>query len=251
MSFIKGSRLEILVILLTLFSMFFYFYKNYTMVNLKKYLYYFLIIIIIFLLWQEGRNVVTFYLLTGEINLDLFKFKDLSNSEFSTGYISGLILDYNKNSINTFYSYFDMFPFIPSSFLESFGITKPLSLTEQISVFQTVRPLNPMYTTTLPIDIYFSSGIFVFMIFILFLYVGIYVGIYVLQNRLPMFGIMFNFIIILNIYFIFRLELVNSFGKIYRDVFLLIIAYCMYLVIISFFRYFLRRKEVFEKSNIN
>lgn len=250
---LMGVRLNIIVLLLGLFFVLYtstlvVFNKKHNKVfnskfwyNNKKKILVFTFIAFLFFGWYTFQRANVRSTLIGE-SIDFNKVNYVSllfPSEFSTGYVPGLIMmNRGWNTLGPPYWQ----KFFPSSVLALLGVEQSMTVAKELAWNLHGLGRAPVYTITLPIDIYLgtSSMVLIFVVGSL-----IYLVFWKLLSSLSKkgyWGTCFSALIFLNLFYVIRVEAANWFPRIWQSSAILFITWLTYLL--------LSRIEVREQRNL-
>lgn len=238
-TFVMGIRLNILVLLLSLFSVLYSndikIYKKggitrvvsqFWLKNKRKLVFGVVLVFILFSWYTFQRTNIRNALVGGALEIkNVSLVSMLFPGEFGTGYVPGLIsLNNNYNSLGSSY----WLKFIPGRVKSFIGMDMSNTVAKDLAWNLHGKGRAAVYTITLPIDIYVATNnVFMIIVISSILYFIFWTISNSIHNK-TIWSTSLNSIIILNIYYVIRVEASNWFPRFWQSISIFLITMLVY-----------------------
>lgn len=237
-----GTTLQILLVVLGKIFILFAYKREYLLSKKKFVIFSLFTLATVFISIQNYRDVISSSL-SQDINLfSLFQFPDLSRFETITGYIPGLVLLSDSGIFEKQDFIGSILSILPGSILNGI-IDQNYNLTELINN-SSYNTSYGTYTVTMPISLYWTSGIVGLILFAFIIYLVSFYSIKFCYNN----GHYFRFISVIlycNLFYLMRIDTSSWFGKLRLDVFFTVLVIIISWIIYQTFKsYFYRTRGI-------
>lgn len=228
----SGTRLEVIVTALAI-GFVLYALRPQIVWRHKQHIIGLLIIVILaFSVFAHVRTNVRYFVASGVWQKPDLSLVHLFPVEAITGYVPGFIIE--RAGYEYFSSSYLLRP-IPSTIFQQLGLVKPPTISKSLAYSLDGPSGMAVYTVTLPVDAYVGSHIVGVLVIAALLYLILYGSVSWMCKRGPM-GIGAGAIIVMNTYYVVRVEVGNWFPRLWQDLLIYGFVWLAYGAIMQWYR---------------